>query len=264
MSDASTLHNVAVVGHGGCGKTTLMESLLFKAGAISRKGSVNDGTSIGLVEEEEKERKITLNSNLFQADWKGQSINFLDSPGYTDFIAGSIASLAAADVAILCVSAVAGIEVNTRKAWNLAEDAGVPVAIAVTKMDGDNARFQDALESIQGTLSDKATPVFIPDGDGNAFSSITSVMNPEGNEEAASLRENMLESIIEADEELLMRYLDGEEISDDEINQAFSQAVAAKSVIPVIPVSGEKEIGLEELLDAIINNLPSAALTSRT
>ena len=98
MSDASTLHNVAVVGHGGCGKTTLMESLLFKAGAISRKGSVNDGTSIGLVEEEEKERKITLNSNLFQADWKGQSINFLDSPGYTDFIAGTVSATTVVEV----------------------------------------------------------------------------------------------------------------------------------------------------------------------
>ncbi|MDA0840552.1 MAG: elongation factor G [Planctomycetota bacterium] len=263
MSDASKFHNVALVGHGGCGKTTLMESLLFKAGAISRKGNVNDGTSVGLVEDEEKVRKITLNCNLFQAGWKNHSINFLDSPGYTDFIAGSIVSLAVADVAIICVSAVSGIEVNTRKAWKIAEERGVPVAIAITRMDGDNARFQATLASIRETFSEKAAEIFIPDGDGSAFSKIASVMNPAGNEEAAILRESLLESIIEADEDLLMRYLDGEQISDDEVHQAFGQAVAARSVIPAIPVSAEKEIGLEELLDAIINNMPSAAMTSR-
>ena len=261
--EPSQIHNVALIGHGSCGKTTLTESLLFKAEAISRKGSVNDGTSVGLVDAEEKERKITINCNVFHADVKGHLVQLLDAPGYADFSAGAISALSAADVALLCVSAVSGIEVNTRKAWNLATERNLPVAIAITKVDGENADFGTVLAAIQETLSKSAVPIYLPDVSGEAFSKLVPILGaPDDNEEAQSLKEALMESVVEADDELLERYLDGEEISQEEIGTAFVAAVLQGKVIPVIPVSGDQEIGVEELLDAIIAYFPSAA--SRT
>jgi len=262
--DPSQVHNIALVGHGGCGKTTLMEAMLFKGGAISRKGSVEGGTSVGLVAPEEKERKITVNCNAFHTDWKDHTINILDSPGYTDFIAGAISALSACDAALICVSASAGIEVNTRKAWTLAQDLNVPVAIAITKMDAENADFGKVLAAVQENLSSAAIPILLPDGDAGSFSQVVPVLEaPEDNAEAQSNRENLMESVIEVDDELLERYLDGEEVSPEEIGKAFGTAVAQGKVIPVVPVSAEKEIGVEELLEAIVLNFPSAARAAK-
>ena len=265
MANASQTHTIALVGHGGCGKTTLTESLLFAAKAISRRGSVTDGTSVGLVSPEEKERQITLNCNVFNAERKGHRIQFLDAPGYADFIAGSIQALSAADLALICISASAGIEVNTRKMWNLIENLGIPCAIAITKMDSDTADFNGVLESIKEVFSTSATPLFLPDKSGPAFSSIVSVLNaPDDHEEAQGLKEELMESIVEADDKLLERYLGEDEISDEELGQAFENAISAGTVIPVIPVSGEKDIGVEEFLDVIASSMPSASGKTNT
>jgi len=262
--DPNQVHNLALVGHGGCGKTILMEDMLFKGGAISRKGSVAGGTSVGLVAPEEKDRQITINCNVFHTDWKDHTINILDAPGYTDFISGAITALSACDAALICVSATAGIEVNTRKAWTMAQDLNVPVAFAITKMDAENADFGKVLASIQETLSSAAIPIFLPDGDAGSFSKVVPVLDaPEDNAEAQSIREKLMESVIEVDDALLERYLDGEEVSPEEIGKAFGTAVAQGKVVPVIPVSAEKEIGVEELLQAIVLNFPTAAGTRR-
>ncbi|MBI2193144.1 MAG: elongation factor G [Planctomycetes bacterium] len=260
MADPNLIHSLAFTGHGGCGKTTLMESLLFKAGAINRRGTVLDGTSVGLVDPEEKARKITLNCNLFHASWKNHQLQFLDAPGYTDFVGGAIEALAAADIALVCVSAQAGIEVNTRKAWNLATDRKIPRAIAITKMEMENADFGKVLAAVQETFTPSAIPIYLPNASGSSFSGLVSVLDPPaGNEEAQALREKLMEAVVESDDALLERYLAEEKISEEEMAKAFTQAILAGKVVPVIPCSGLKDIGTEELLNAVITAFPSAA-----
>jgi elongation factor G len=241
-----------------------MEAMLFKAGTISRKGSVADGTSMGLVAPEEKAQKKTVNCNLFHTKWHEHAIQILDAPGYTDFVAGAISALSACDVALLCVSAVAGIEVNTRKAWTLVQDLKVPAAIIITKMDAENADFDTVLASVQEALSPAAIPLYVPDGSAGSFTKLVPVLGAsEGSEEVQAARENLMESVIEVDDALVERYLDGQEISPEEVGKAFVTAVAQGKVIPVIPVSAEKAIGLEELFSAVAANFPSAAGTTK-
>ena len=150
--ETKDIRNVAFVGHGASGKTSLVEGILFKSGATKRLGRVDDGTSISDFDAEEKERKTTIDSSILHCNWRGREINIIDTPGYPDFIGNAIGALSAVETAIVAIAATSGIQVNTQKMWNIARDAGLARMIVITKMDGENIDFLSLLDSIQNAF----------------------------------------------------------------------------------------------------------------
>lgn len=256
MSKAGTCvkKNVALLGHGNCGKTMLAEALLFKAGVTKRLGSVRDGTTVSDTEPEEKTRQVSIDSAILHFQWNGADVNLLDTPGYPDFIGQVIPILRAADAAMVCVSASAGVEVNTRKVWDLAGEEGIDRLIVVTKMDTDNANFDKCVSEIQETFGKQCRPFFVPKGAGTGFEGVVSVLSGEGGD-----RDALVESIVEADEALLEKYLEGGEVSDEELAGAVSTAIGQGSLVPILCVAAEKDAGVSELADFITSFVRGAS-----
>ena len=254
---------VAAIGHGGCGKTTLLEQMLFKAGATSRAGRVDDGSSILDFDEEERERKITIDSSLAYCSHKDRELYLVDTPGYADFIGSVYSSLSAADTALLCVAGPNGVEVNTRRVWRAARDAGKACMVAVTKMDGEHIDADGLLGRLKETLGQECVPLNLPVGTGGSFSGVVSTLFPPdsipdgviGDPEEIGL--SLRESVVEGDEELMERYLADEEIKPEEMADALRKAVAGGSIVPVLFCSGDRGAGVEELLDAVASYCPS-------
>src|SRR5690606_25373900 len=171
------IRNVALVGHGGCGKTCLAEALLFVAGASNRLGSVDQGTSLFDYEPEEIDRKISLSLAVASFDWHGHTINLVDTPGYADFSGDARAALRAADLALFVVSAVDGVEVSTELMWRAAAEEGIPRAIVVTKLDRDRASFQRTLDQLKETFGKRVAPVQVPIGEEGNLSGIVRVVS---------------------------------------------------------------------------------------
>jgi elongation factor G len=164
--DAPNIRNVAVVGHGGCGKTSLVSALLFDAGAVNRIGRVDEGTTVTDFDPDEVERKISLLAALAFAEWKKTKVNLIDAPGYANFLSEARAALRVVEAALVVVDAVAGVEVQTQKVWGYAEGAGLARLIVVNRMDRDNASFERALEGIQHAFGRAAVPIAVPVGEG--------------------------------------------------------------------------------------------------
>jgi len=252
-----SLRNIAVVGHNAAGKTTLVEHLLFKAGRTNRLGSVDDKTSILDYEDQERERRVTIDSALAWLEWKKNRFNLLDCPGSLDFVADAIGGLQAVETALITVAAPAGIELNTRRMWKAA--AARARMIVITKMDADNITDHDAtLAKIQEVFGASCVPVNVPLGVGASFKGVASVLDPnqkaEGIDEA---RTQLMDVIAESDEALMERYLNEEKITADEIAAALRKAVAAGKVVPIFHCSGRSGAGLEELLDGLAALAPS-------
>src|SRR5512134_494183 len=175
--DAPNIRNVAIVGHGGCGKTSLASALLFDAGAVSRLGRVEDGTTVTDFDPDEIERKISLLAAPAFAEWKKAKINLLDAPGYANFLSEARAALRVADAAVVVVDAVAGVEVQTEKVWGFAEEFSLARLVVVHKMDRENASFERALERIQATFGRAAVPVAVPIGEERAFKGVVDLVS---------------------------------------------------------------------------------------
>lgn len=271
-----SLRNVALVAHGGAGKTSLTEAMLFQAGATKRLGRVEEGNTVTDFHPEEIKRKVSINTSLAFCEWAGHKINLLDTPGYADFFGDVVAALRAADGLVVVVSAVAGVEVQTEIIWEQADKFDLPRLAFINKMDRENANFQRALESMKKLLSGNIVPVELPIGAAENFSGIIDLLEfkaysyqdgqrkeipipEEFREEAESLREQLVEAAAEGNDELLMKYLEGEQLTPEEIRQGFKQAVANRKVIPVLCGSALKSIGVEELLRYIVDFLPSPA-----
>lgn len=246
------IRNLAVLGHAGCGKTTLIESLLFKTKMTSRQGKVTDGTSILDTAPDEKSRQGTIDSALAHADVDGLHINFLDTPGLLDFVADAIGSMGAVETALVCVDAKSGPKVTTRRLWSTAAAVNLPRVILVTRLDQPDTDFNGVVDKIRETFGDKCQPLYIPDASGPGFSKLSSILNPE-----TEGHDEFLESVIESDEAVMERYLEGETISPEELAVTLRKAITAGEVFPILPVSAEKELGLDELLATIKNFLPS-------
>ena len=253
----SDIRNVALAGHGASGKTSLADALLFAGGSAPRKGSPDDGTSLLDVDDEEKRRHITIDCHLGHLEWKGRQVHLIDSPGYPDFIGNALSALSAVENVVIAVSGPSGIEVNTRRLFAEAGRRGLGRILAITKMDAENVDYRADLEAIRETFGTTCVPFNVPIGEGPAFSGVVSVLEshdetPEGCPLPPPEAYQMLvERIVETDDDLMARYLDGEEIAPDELKGATCRAIASGGLVPILCVSTKLDAGLSELLDLL-------------
>ena len=248
------IRNIALIGHADSGKTTLADMMLKVAGAVNRAGSVPDKSSLSDFDEEEHERQHSIYMTVLRTPWKDKQIHIIDTPGYPDFIGEVATGLAAADIAVLCVSAAAGVGVNSRRTWDIAGKYGMPRAILITKIDADSGDYDKVLASVREVFGNNCVPVMSPIDPGSNVSGVTSLL-AAGAE--ADGREGLVESIAETDDALMERYLDDQELGDEEIAGAFARAVAGGSIVPVLCCSGAKEVGVAEVLDMIAAYFPA-------
>ncbi|MCP4246705.1 MAG: elongation factor G [bacterium] len=257
--------NVALVGHGGAGKTTLAEALLFKAGVTKRQGSVPDQSSCLDYSEEEKEKGCSLDSAVCSLVHDGKHVNLIDTPGSTDFCGPAIAALAGAELAAVVVSAGAGIEVNTRKMMQRSAAYGVARMVVINKIDAENANLEELVGQIQESFGTECVPVNLPSNNRSAV--VNCLANESGSVDfgdVASAREAVFEAIVGVDDGLMERYLGGE-VKPDEILAAAPAAVAAGVLVPILFTDARNGVGLAELADALVKLAPdpTVGLTRR-
>ncbi len=258
VADTGDIRNVVLLGHGGSGKTSLAEAMLHKTGATNRLGSVDDKTSTCDYYDEEKAHQHSILSASVYATHAGKLINILDTPGYPDFIGSAIKSIPAAETAILVVNAAAGVETNTRKMFQLATEADMPRVIVVNKMDAENVIWPELIKNIQDTFGSQCRCANLPAMD--RASVIDCVVNDVGDSpvmDVGQAHTELIESVIEADDELMEKYLGGEEIPAEKIAAVFVKALKAGTLIPIVFTDARKEIGVQELLDMIVKYAPS-------
>jgi elongation factor G len=270
------IRNVALISHGGAGKTSLAEAMLFDAGAVQRLGSVDAGTSTLDYDPDEQKRHQSINLAIGTLEADGARITIIDTPGYADFQADVIEALAAADAAIVVVDASAGVEVGTQEVWKLAEERSLPRFVFINKMDRENASYDATLDALKAAFGPKIAPVYLPIGSAESFRGYVDVIEQHANiyesgkpkevpipdemrgaEEAR--REALVEAAAEASDELMTRYLDGEELNDAEIEAALHKGTREGSVVPVFVGSALKNIGVRELTAMIAKHVPSVA-----
>ncbi|PKB66572.1 MAG: translation elongation factor G [SAR202 cluster bacterium Io17-Chloro-G3] len=265
MAQMDTQHfrNIALVAHSGAGKTTVTEAVLMATQTISRLGKVDDGTTTSDYEPEEIRRHSSISTSLAPCVWGSNKINVIDTPGYPDFIGEVISGLKAADAAILVVAAHAGVEVGTEEAWRLCQELGLPVIIFINKMDRENADFGQALKHVQDSFGSKCTAIQIANGSEQNFLGMIDLKNlpaevPSAvSGEVEQLRDRLVEAVAETDENLTMKFLEGEEISQEELTAALRQAVLSGKFVPVLGGSAANSVGITELLNAVVDLLPS-------
>jgi elongation factor G len=268
------IRNVALVGHGGAGKTTLTEALLLSAGVINRKGRVEDGTTTADFDPEEVKRGISVSVSLAPFEWDGHKINLLDTPGYADFVSDTVAALRVADLAVFVVSAVEGVEVQTEAIWRIAAGLGLPRLIFVNKLDRERASFQRTLEQLQQAFGAGIAPLELPIGEEATFQGVADLLSDtaityEGGKPSTgpipdemeaqehAVHDSLVEGIVVADDELMERYLEGDTPSFDELEKTLAHGVASAQVFPVICGSAAKDIGIDRLATFVCEIGPS-------
>ncbi|MCL5024317.1 MAG: elongation factor G [Nitrospirae bacterium] len=278
--DVQKIRNVAVIAHGGAGKTSLTEALLFVSGSIDRLGSVDNGTSTTDFEPEEIGRNISISSSLGFGSWSGCRINLIDTPGFINFIEDTRGCLKAADGAVVIVSALSGVKAETEKIWKYACEYEIPRIVFINKMDKENANFSMALAEIEKSFDSEAVPLLIPIGSGETFSGVIDIVAMkafrarsgketedeipvEFREEAERYRKKLVEKIAESDDALLERYLEGGVLTQDEILKGIKEGSLTRRFIPVACGAATKTIGVSRLLEAVLLCLPSPAEMAR-
>jgi elongation factor G len=270
------IRNVALISHGGAGKTSLAEAMLFDAGAIQRLGGVDAGTATLDHDPDEQKRKQSINLAVGTLEADGVRITIVDTPGYADFQADVVEALAAVDAAIVVIDASAGVEVGTEEVWRLAEERKLPRLVFINKMDRENANYDTVLDQLKARFGPKIAPVYLPIGSAEAFRGYVDVIEQHANvyesgkpkevpipdemraaEEAR--REALVEAAAEASDELMTKYLEGEPFSDAENEAALHKGTREGSVVPVFVGSALKNIGVRELTSMIAKHVPSAA-----
>ena len=268
------IRNVVLVGHGGSGKTTLAEAFLYRSGAITRMGKITEGNTVCDFEEEEIKKGISISTALAPVEWDGHKINVLDAPGYADFTGEMRAAMRVADLAIFVVSGVEGLEVQTEVAWNYADEIGLPRMVFVNKLDRENSSFRNTLEQMREMFGKAVAPLSLPLGREHDFHGVISVIDVaafdySGNEpkevpvpddrqaRVDEVRSDLLDSVAESDDALLERYLEGGEITRDEIVKAIHEGVDEAEMFPVVVGSATNLIGVDRLLDLIVAAGPS-------
>ncbi|MHB1340488.1 MAG: elongation factor G [Coriobacteriia bacterium] len=267
------VRNVVLVGHGGAGKTSLAEAMLFMAGQTKRLGSVDEGHSTLDYEFEEVKRKMTVNLSLAPVEHKGVKINIIDTPGYVDFIGDAIAGMEAAEMALFVVDAVSGPQVQTRKLWKIAGDMGIARAIFINRMDKEHADFEGAMAALDRAFGHRVGAVQLPIGSEASFKGVADIIrmqayHHEGEKEevfdipadmtdaAEAAREKLCELVAEADDELMEKYLEGERLSQEELEKLLDEAIAQSIFVPVFVGSALTLQGVEDLMDEIVSFFP--------
>ncbi|MDR5690051.1 MAG: elongation factor G [Armatimonadota bacterium] len=270
------IRNVAVVGHGGVGKTSLVEALLFCAGATERMGRVDDGTATTDFDPEEVRRKITINAATAPLEWRDHKVNLIDTPGYPDFVGEAHAALRVADAALFVVDALSGVQVQTEKLWKVADQHGLPRLVVVNRLDRENAQFARAVESLQARFGAHVVPLQVPLGSETALRGVVDLVGmraftyeggrareaelPEdARDEALSWREKLLERAAESDDALLEKYLEQGELSEDELRGGLRAGVASGRVVPVVCAVATSGLGAQSVLDLVVDLVPSPA-----
>jgi elongation factor G len=271
------IRNVALVGHGGSGKTSLAEALLFVTGATTRQGSIEAGTSMLDYEPEEQERKISLGLSVASVTWQDHKFSIIDTPGYIDFSGDARAALRAADLALFVVSGVDGVEVQTEILWRAAEEEGIPRAIVITKLDRERASFTRTLAQLREAFGKRVAPVQVPIGieaelkgvvrvvSGRSFTygpddrtgTLSQTTPPEAEELAASTRESLIESVVETDDELMEKFFEGEVPDADTIVRTVHQGMLKGEIFPVLVASAARRIGVDTLCEFLFDFAPN-------
>ena len=274
MKDYGTefIRNVALVGHSGSGKTSLAEAFLFNTGVINRLGKVEDGATVSDFEDEERRRTISISTSVIPIEYKDCKINFLDTPGFTDFVGELKSALHVADAAIVVVDAVSGVEVGTELAWQYCDERRLPRIVVINKMDRENANFARALESVQTAFKAKLIPVQLPWGEKHDFKGVIGLLSmkarpgkgeafvdipAEHKAAAAEARVKLVEAAAEGEDELIEKYLGGEELTQDEVVRGFHKAVLAGAFVPVYVASSTTDTGINPILDGIVRYFPA-------
>jgi len=266
------IRNIVLLSHAGAGKTSTVEAALFTAEAINRLGKVDDGSSTSDYEPDEVKRKISINLTLLPCEWRDTKLNFIDTPGYSDFVGEVKASLRVSEGAIIVVCAASGVEVGSEQVWDYCQEANLPRLILVNKMDRENADFFRTVSEIQSRFGANCLPVQLPIGAQNDFQGIvdlltmksyTSSPSKEGEipssleAQVGSYREKLVEAAAETDDSLIEKYLGGEELSLEELKAGLRQAIISGRVVPILAGSALQNIGMNWLLDAVGDYLPS-------
>lgn len=272
------IRNVVLLGHGGSGKSTLIDALCFATGTTRRHGSVKDGTALTMYTEEEVAHGISIQCSVAHADWHGTKVNLLDTPGYLDFTAEAIAATRVADGAVLVLGATTGVEVGTEKVWEYCEPRGIPRLFFVSMMDKEHANFDRVCDEIRRHMTDRAIAAELPIGEGEDFRGIVNLFTgkahiyrpgtqtgeydeteipPELAERAQEMRTELFESIATTNDELLERYLEGGEITTSEALKATEMAMLSGQLFPIFCGAAEKTWGVRALLEALVEIVPT-------
>lgn len=258
MAGIGDIRNVVLLGHGGSGKTSLAEAMLHTTGATNRLGSVDDKTSICDYYDEEKEHQHSITSAIVHASHAGKLLNIIDTPGYPDFIGPAIKAIPAAETAIIVIGAAAGIETNTRKLFESVAAANMPKVFVINKIDAENVDLSALVKAVQETFGSQCRCANLPAAD--KASVIDCIENETGESPVADVAKahtDLIESVIEADDQLMETYLGGEEISAEKIASVFVNALKAGTIIPILFTDARREIGIDRLLDIIAKYTPS-------
>src|SRR5829696_2059333 len=276
VSDPAKIRNVAVAGHRGTGKTSLVEAMLFQSGAVNRLGSVEAGTTVADWDDDEHKRRMSLAASIAHVSWQDRKINLIDAPGDPGFQGDAIAALRVVEGTLVVLSGVMGVEVNTSRVWQRADELGLSRVLFVNMLDRERASFFRALDAVQSQLSPQCVAIHLPIGFEHELTGMvdllhmTSYSSPEGEHEGkpgpipdemadqvAEYREKLLDAVVETDEGLMERYLDGQELSADEVAHALKDAVTRGELFPVACGVATKNLGTTALLDLLVEGVPS-------
>lgn len=273
-SGSKTIKNVGLFGHGGSGKTTLAEALLYASGAITRMGDVEQGNTTMDFDDDEIKRKISINCALASLQWEGAGVSLVDTPGYLDFAGDAISAVRVVDTCAFVISGVDGVEVQTETLWERSAESALPSFIFISKLDRERASFERTMEDIRDTLGGNVVPLNIPIGEEHGFRGVVDLLSGKGFEHEgkgkvkeievpgeleaviARSRERLIEAVVEADDALLEKYLEEGDISAGEIVAGLKKGVLDRTVFPVLCGSADKGAGIPQLLDFIVQVLP--------
>ncbi|MBN1862615.1 MAG: elongation factor G, partial [Dehalococcoidales bacterium] len=266
------IRNIVLLAHCGAGKTSLTEAALFTAGATTRLGKVDDGTTVSDYDPDEVKRRISLNLTTLPCEWQDTKFNLLDTPGYTDFVGEVRTAIRVSEGAVIVVCAASGVEVGTEQVWGYSEEAGLARLFLVNKMDRENADFMRTVDQIQAKFGTKCVPIQLPIGSQNDFQGVVDLLTlksytgapPKEGEipteleaQVNSLREKLIEAIAEIDDQLIEKYLGGEELNLEELTNGLREGVKSGRIVPILAGAATQNIGTKALLDTALSYLPS-------
>lgn len=267
------IRNVVLLGHSGSGKTSLAEAMLYTTGATTRLGKVEDGTTVSDYEPEELRRHISVSTAVLPVEWNGHKLNLIDAPGYTDFAGEVKGAIRAADAALVLVDASSGVEVGTELVWGYLDEENLPRAVVIAKMDRENARFEQALNSVREAFSGvNLAIIHLPVGEQHGFNGVVDLVRrkaytgdkgqagdvPAGQKSAVdSAYDKLVEAAAEGDDEYLMKYLEGEPLTDEEVQRGLKEGIKSGKIVPVFTCAGTAMRGIQSMMDAMVSYLPS-------